>query len=113
MTRGLEVYVLTTGLPTELYTLSLHDALPIFWIGLNKEGYGIHGTPEPSKVRDRKSTRLNSSHPSRSHAVFFLKRKRRTVPARRFSRCSTMLGRLCHTLLQVCRRLRRPKRSHS
>src|SRR6266480_7213145 len=69
---------------TEIYTLSLHDALPIY--------------PDPARllvrrrrrlrdrarsrtraqgVRDRKSTRLNSSHMSISYAVFCLKKKKK------------------------------------
>src|SRR5215217_9063527 len=67
---------------TEIYTLSLHDALPIC------AGVG----PVPARVRqraavprgagpgrpagaDRKSTRLNSSHANISYAVFCLKKK--------------------------------------
>src|ERR1039458_10581275 len=61
---------------TEIYTLSLHDALPIF-IGLkfclrrNK----LSGKLEFQTNEDRKSTRLNSSHLGISHAVFCLKKK--------------------------------------
>src|SRR5215467_15793833 len=66
---------------TEIYTLSLHDALPIIR-GLSARGIldfaklagrtpmGRLGTPE-----DRKSTRLNSSHLVISYAVFCLKKK--------------------------------------
>src|SRR2546429_2404637 len=89
---------------TEIYTLSLHDALPIL------VGEGLYGNPNPHddrKVlpracglsfcgcrdgqrneyqdggscgtaqgkRDRKSTRLNSSHGYISYAVFCLKKK--------------------------------------
>src|SRR3989454_5275305 len=62
---------------TEIYTLSLHDALPISlcrdkgaagWI-LPHRGQG-HG-----RGLDRKSTRLNSSHLVISYAVFCLKKK--------------------------------------
>src|SRR6266487_6292400 len=59
---------------TEIYTLSLHDALPIsppfhhvFILGRTESGMEVR--------RDRKSTRLNSSHPSISYAVFCLKKK--------------------------------------
>src|SRR5438270_5789350 len=67
---------------TEIYTLSLHDALPI-WPQLA----AAHGTvpgvrlnlvvghPEHS-LPDRKSTRLNSSHSQISYAVFCLKKKK-------------------------------------
>src|SRR5690606_40660150 len=72
---------------TEIYTLSLHDALPILpkfaicksvhfctmlWLFL------LYFTIFPRKNRyvlDRKSTRLNSSHVKISYAVFCLKKK--------------------------------------
>src|SRR5271169_6311705 len=71
---------------TEIYTLSLHDALPIF------QRLAIPLTPRPKAVRprrlpadssreDRKSTRLNSSHGSISYAVFCLKKKNETFLA--------------------------------
>src|SRR6266487_4568254 len=63
---------------TEIYTLSLHDALPIsssprqcirqLWTRYTASGLAWG--------RDRKSTRLNSSHPSISYAVFCLKKKK-------------------------------------
>src|SRR5579864_9744335 len=60
---------------TEIYTLSLHDALPI----------STHRRTRPCCLglqrccgRDRKSTRLNSSHMSISYAVFCLKKKTKT-----------------------------------
>src|SRR5699024_12602184 len=68
---------------TSLYTLSLHDALPIFGspfdfrllcellCALGLRGFGL------SRRRDRKSTRLNSSHVSISYAVFCLKKKKK------------------------------------
>src|SRR5712664_3911103 len=63
---------------TEIYTLSLHDALPIFDVApdchLVKLGtMGEYGTPN---IEDRKSTRLNSSHDQTSYAVFCLKKKK-------------------------------------
>src|SRR5690348_17682598 len=72
---------------TEIYTLSLHDALPISQVS----EYGFVITPyrvvTKGKVtdeivhldasQDRKSTRLNSSHPSISYAVFCLKKKKK------------------------------------
>src|SRR3712207_7839658 len=86
---------------TEIYTLSLHDALPIsrcpgcgtvltggmletLWqLAALSRGLGRHacdcGHPEmrllPDGVLDRKSTRLNSSHANISYAVFCLKKK--------------------------------------
>src|SRR2546430_11480125 len=81
---------------TEIYTLSLHDALPI--CGIRLRGERRRQSPErnqhwyhgPSHVHapdwcgrsvappapDRKSTRLNSSHSQISYAVFCLKKKR-------------------------------------
>src|SRR6266436_7366196 len=61
---------------TEIYTLSLHDALPIS----PHAGKGYAGdAPISSLPRlrgDRKSTRLNSSHGYISYAVFCLKKKK-------------------------------------
>src|SRR5690348_18440065 len=65
---------------TEIYTLSLHDALPISRSRCRR-GRGCRGCASPcgrSHRRDRKSTRLNSSHPSISYAVFCLKKKKNT-----------------------------------
>src|SRR2546421_5887270 len=61
---------------TEIYTLSLHDALPI----LRVEGFWgpMQIAAHVREVRsggDRKSTRLNSSHDQISYAVFCLKKK--------------------------------------
>src|SRR5437879_9342196 len=61
---------------TEIYTLSLHDALPITWMVC--EVVVVCPTPQPVSatiIRDRKSTRLNSSHRCISYAVFCLKKK--------------------------------------
>src|SRR2546430_12289018 len=80
---------------TEIYTLSLHDALPIFGIeddqvGVGADGDGAFARVEAEKfcwrgrnelnkaIRDRKSTRLNSSHSQISYAVFCLKKKKNT-----------------------------------
>src|SRR2546430_8511660 len=65
---------------TEIYTLSLHDALPICPEGCSRprtcarwtEGAGCRCVG-----RDRKSTRLNSSHSQISYAVFCLKKKKK------------------------------------
>src|SRR5215467_15912038 len=68
---------------TEIYTLSLHDALPISRSRPRPRGYpppgsarrgNLPGTPSPG---DRKSTRLNSSHLVISYAVFCLKKKKK------------------------------------
>src|SRR5439155_21628536 len=75
--------------PTEIYTLSLHDALPIFAgdrparrdARLHDRGArGVHPGPEDAAstaIIDRKSTRLNSSHVAISYAVFCLKKKKK------------------------------------
>src|SRR3712207_8934304 len=87
---------------TEIYTLSLHDALPIYLEEHRRavaDGLGedlqhvalvvaVDEDAEPAQVvqalldladplrEDRKSTRLNSSHANISYAVFCLKKKR-------------------------------------
>src|SRR2546430_17155172 len=84
---------------TEIYTLSLHDALPICFRNLLKilvrsrslrfTADTVRQSPASSLARlrwggqdifyrsgDRKSTRLNSSHSQISYAVFCLKKKR-------------------------------------
>src|SRR3712207_9163516 len=80
---------------TEIYTLSLHDALPI-WTTQRGPGPG-HRASRPRRDMgryiarrllltipvligaDRKSTRLNSSHANISYAVFCLKKKKTTI----------------------------------
>src|SRR6478735_2949635 len=64
---------------TELYTLSLHDALPIFRLGASTDtddadGEIIEVTDAAALTapEDRKRTRLNSSHLVISYAVFCL-----------------------------------------
>src|SRR3712207_9505954 len=88
---------------TEIYTLSLHDALPISCLEQNtcmrstNEPFRVRGRSAVSDAewplsfsrppsasgsgrlavaRDRKSTRLNSSHANISYAVFCLKKKK-------------------------------------
>src|SRR3712207_8250530 len=64
---------------TEIYTLSLHDALPISPGPRRRRRRGPGRwcrTRSPGRrSRDRKSTRLNSSHANISYAVFCLKKK--------------------------------------
>src|SRR5205085_11395482 len=89
-------FFFTDPAPTEIYTLSLHDALPI---SFPRRLPRLHrprarqnrcrgGFPFPSSRwrpsatgmgirRDRKSTRLNSSHSQISYAVFCLKKKKK------------------------------------
>src|SRR6266542_6274786 len=59
---------------TEIYTLSLHDALPIS--AADPGPRPANGPPPGPSGGDRKSTRLNSSHGSISYAVFCLKKKK-------------------------------------
>src|SRR3712207_7614669 len=81
---------------TEIYTLSLHDALPISSSASGHSSATLAGTaaspssnwpsasgparaPSPASsraTRDRKSTRLNSSHANISYAVFCLKKNK-------------------------------------
>src|SRR4051812_50063980 len=83
------IFFLNDTVPTEFYTLSLHDALPI--------SEAVDGTADGSldppaeqfpsgadredrhALGDRKSTRLNSSHMSISYAVFCLKKKKTAI----------------------------------
>src|SRR5260221_5189840 len=66
---------------TEIYTLSLHDALPICHLhgagAARPDGAG-HAQSRGARS-DRKSTRLNSSHTVISYAVFCLKKKNQTT----------------------------------
>src|SRR3712207_8769639 len=87
---------------TEIYTLSLHDALPICdhppgsdhprpddcrdALGRGSDRHGGGGRlllgcarDDAARPRDRKSTRLNSSHANISYAVFCLKKKKTTI----------------------------------
>src|SRR3712207_9003457 len=91
---------------TEIYTLSLHDALPISrhisgaYLFVNGHGLlvpdamGVYrltergrafleGDAEVMREIDRKSTRLNSSHANISYAVFCLKKKKKLSFAHR------------------------------
>src|SRR5437588_4889972 len=65
---------------TEIYTLSLHDALPICrpvkWGAARARSSATPGV-SATAVLDRKSTRLNSSHTVISYAVFCLKKKKK------------------------------------
>src|SRR6266496_5600362 len=66
---------------TEIYTLSLHDALPIRRPGRRSPRVPrSRSSSAPARWRsrtDRKSTRLNSSHVEISYAVFCLKKKKK------------------------------------
>src|SRR5258707_8507852 len=88
---------------TEIYTLSLHDALPISDAYTNRKRIMLAtapvkptAPPDPNTTpvapplgilkrlfppfSDRKSTRLNSSHANISYAVFCLKKKNQNAP---------------------------------
>src|SRR5436305_7352883 len=97
-------FLYTRPATTETYTLSLHDALPIFrartmtdarWITpqlphalrltLSRDRAWCRYLPTQfagAHAEDRKSTRLNSSHVRISYAVFCLKKKRIHQPSR-------------------------------
>src|SRR5688572_33445946 len=76
---------------TEIYTLSLHDALPISGVlkfaadflnpvaNVVEPSFHLFGADLDRFARDRKSTRLNSSHSQISYAVFCLKKKTKTT----------------------------------
>src|SRR5690606_41905311 len=69
---------------TEIYTLSLHDALPIYHLKKRCSASVPCGESSSRKRHgwiDRKSTRLNSSHVKISYAVFCLKKKTNTIQA--------------------------------
>src|SRR5207302_10788223 len=92
------LFFFTAPATTEIYTLSLHDALPI-WRAQPDSAPGTPApartdrsaprpapefsprptppTSEPRRELDRKSTRLNSSHVKISYAVFCLKKKKK------------------------------------
>src|SRR5476649_1267303 len=61
---------------TEIYTLSLHDALPISERRADSSAWCGSRRRAATRETDRKSTRLNSSHTVISYAVFCLKKKR-------------------------------------
>src|SRR5438874_9041220 len=96
---------------TEIYTLSLHDALPIFTsieAFRAAPGFGIYAAMkaavesltktlalELADRRDRKSTRLNSSHVEISYAVFCLKKKKKKKAREKQSSTATIAKRRC------------------
>src|SRR5207248_9702251 len=84
--------LLTQPPPTPLHPLSLHDALPIcgtdrgdgagnlmpeYLRRLDEAMLNFFEVRTANAARDRKSTRLNSSHRTISYAVFCLKKKKR------------------------------------
>src|SRR2546430_9282448 len=104
--RGFGFFFFNDTATTEIYTLSLHDALPIFnpapvWGGVTivigllaaLGNWGVArllrnpGRNNPVIRLDRKSTRLNSSHSQISYAVFCLKKKNTYVVSDYFVSC--------------------------
>src|SRR5438045_9423184 len=93
----IRVFPFHTPAPTPIYTLSLHDALPIspsnryhetadtcveFFqrVDANRLSFDdVSGSMAYIESLDRKSTRLNSSHLGISYAVFCLKKKKRYI----------------------------------
>src|SRR5207248_11164524 len=105
-TQTVRLFLFNDPAPTEIYSLSLHDALPILRDRLASASphtweWNIHAASRMTKVterkvlvrdgpaemcvemvaawmfQDRKSTRLNSSHRTISYAVFCLKKKKK------------------------------------
>src|SRR2546430_9920336 len=89
---------------TEIYTLSLHDALPILRMTptvlrgpLRVRAFVLVRWPRTGKPRrcriprDRKSTRLNSSHSQISYAVFCLKKKNREARTYQLTVCAPVI----------------------
>src|SRR5690625_6118758 len=91
-TSRISYFSYTVPPPTSNYTLSLHDALPILISFGEHPQYRLLRTDQQFRnaleeydrifkgvsellIRDRKSTRLNSSHVAISYAVFCLKKK--------------------------------------
>src|SRR5947209_13386198 len=79
-------FFFTATATTAIYTLSLHDALPICAGGRHPGLHPCHRRPRQRHGArplrrgvqgDRKSTRLNSSHANISYAVFCLKKKKK------------------------------------
>src|SRR5687768_18131032 len=84
MPSSLSVFFFNDTATTEIYTLSLHDALPIYLrdykkrtplMMLDEDAETELARVLLSSIIDRKSTRLNSSHGYISYAVFCLKKK--------------------------------------
>src|SRR5476651_1425444 len=73
-----DVFFFNDTATTEIYTLSLHDALPIYRGAGDSAGPASAGAARrrPLCDLDRQSTRLNSSHANTSYAVFCLKKKK-------------------------------------
>src|SRR5262245_65152958 len=101
---SLFVFFFNDTATTEIYTLSLHDALPIRtrrwkrpWVRwISSCAPGARCTPA---FPDRKSTRLNSSHLGISYAVFCLKKKKIKNINTNINRQDESYG--CHELVVI------------
>src|SRR2546430_12310998 len=108
--RSYIFFFLNDTATTEIYTLSLHDALPICLVALADDGLHVlvkrvvaeigavldeefetadRAQPHYGRRRDRKSTRLNSSHSQISYAVFCLKKKKKKIHRYCIKCCAT------------------------
>src|SRR5437867_7881834 len=95
MSVSLSFFFFNTTATTEIYTLSLHDALPIsggtgffgqWLLALLARANAMRLSAVNVTVltrKDRKSTRLNSSHRTISYAVFCLKKKKKKKKQRK------------------------------
>src|SRR5690349_22471063 len=98
-------FFFTAPATPRIYTLSLHDALPIFARARARgaehlrRGARAAGAARARRAGDRKSTRLNSSHVEISYAVFCLKKKNHLTQA-----LAAKLGyeHVAITCIQVC-----------
>src|SRR5688500_19164094 len=88
------VFFLTPPSTLVIYTLSLHDALPICSANLPPQARVLHyvaniaqtgAAVQVEQCSDRKSTRLNSSHLVISYAVFCLKKKKNRKKCTKFT----------------------------
>src|SRR5260221_5936852 len=88
---------------TEIYTLSLHDALPISHCACTAVAVQSMAATAAARRRffmiDRKSTRLNSSHTVISYAVFCLKKKINDPSFSRLGLASNITSANWHVLL--------------
>src|SRR6202049_2928724 len=88
---------------TEIYTLALHDALPISARPrpCDRRDFGANDIePDRPRQTDRKSTRLNSSHTDISYAVFCLKKENHTseLHSHCYLRCRLLLVNVLHSV---------------
>src|SRR2546430_12962201 len=96
---------------TEIYTLSLHDALPISGLVVADDAGLVLPLVDRGGRKnqtDRKSTRLNSSHSQISYAVFCLKKKKKNRNIK-FSFClNLVMSRHIHSVNLRCTDIIRP-----